>query len=94
VPAVRVAKLGRISDEWKEDPVAAEFHDAPTSIQIQGRTAIYDVDAQNSGARAGAQNSTTITGDSPVVRGFPANFVRPKVIATSGGPGETVQILG
>jgi hypothetical protein len=67
---------------------------APTSVQIQLQTAINDVDAQYSAPSAGAQNSTTATGDSLTVTGVRGNFIRAKVIAISGGSGVTVQILG
>ena len=67
---------------------------APTSVQIQLQTAINDVDSQYSAPGSGTQDSTTTTGDSLVVTGVRANFVRAKVIAISGGSGVTVQILG
>jgi hypothetical protein len=67
---------------------------APSAVQIQLQTAINDVDAQYSAPSTGAQNSTTTTGDSLIVTGVRANFVRAKVISITGGAGVTVQILG
>jgi hypothetical protein len=67
---------------------------APSAVQVQLQTAINDVDAQYSAPSTGAQNSTTVTGDSQVVTGVRANFVRAKVISITGGSGVTVQILG